>query len=237
MRNVQENRSQMRVRRHILDPDGVSFPVIAGGAGDDEPDNDTDPNQPQVDVPEGYRLISDDAYTNLKGAADRKVSAERINRENRLLKAVPGLKFTEDGEIASEEIRDLLDSNASIETVIRVAKATTRPAEGEGSEKQEADDVPSDPEQPEDADAELEAGEEKLAEYRKKLRGQGTDTPPGEDAEDPYQRAEKRHDRARENRAKREVARREYIDEIFQAANNGDERVLVKDAPEPFKTR
>jgi hypothetical protein len=114
---------------------GRSWPIPAGGAEDD---GGTGTGTQLPEVPEGYKLVTDEAWNNVKGAADRKVDADRIARENAALKAgIPG------EVLESDRGQKLLASNLDNETVVETLKGLVPPketqqqsGEGQGSEGQ-----------------------------------------------------------------------------------------------------
>lgn len=105
---MSQSRKHIRVLEDIAT--GRRFAIPEGA---DEPEGAT--GQPEIEVPEGYRLVSDEAFTNLKGAADRKLDAARIARENKLLRSGVPAEVLE-----SDEGKALLNSQGIDEELLVV---------------------------------------------------------------------------------------------------------------------
>lgn len=115
---------------------GTPVFAIAGGADDDptpteksvqEPAaNSGGGGEPEVDD-DGYMRVSKEAWDNIKGAADRSkdtgVEAEKLRRENAILKSVPGANLDDD------RVKNLVNSNLDNDTVVQMVEALTTPGD------------------------------------------------------------------------------------------------------------
>lgn len=110
---------------------GVPVFSIAGGADDDppagkEPAKGGESTEPEVDD-EGYVRVSKEAWENVRGAADRSkdtgAEAEKLRRENAILKAVPG------ADLDDERVKNLVTSNLDNDTVVAMVEAITSPGD------------------------------------------------------------------------------------------------------------
>lgn len=171
------------------------------------------------EVPEGHRIVTDEAWNNVKGAADRKVNAERIQRENAILRAGIPASILE-----TDEGKALLESQGmSDEIVVAMAKALagSKPAE------QPADETPG--QEPVVPNPELSEGEQRQAEERQRLAA-GAAAPDAGATPDPYAAAVDNYQKAVAAGARKDVAMGAAIGEVLMS---NDARVIV---PEDQRT-
>lgn len=194
---------------------GRTFVVPAGGA-DDSPSGTTE----LPEVPEGHRIVTDEAWNNVKGAADRKIAAAAIQRENAILKAgVPA------AILETDEGKALLASDGmSDEIVVAMAKALA------GNGQQPAAETPGTGEENDDVDnPELSDEERRQAEERQRL-ATGGGAPDAGSTPDPYATAADNYTKSIAGGARKDIAMGAAIGEIF---GSQDQRVLV---PEDQRT-
>lgn len=196
------SRKQIRVLQSLTD--GRVFPLIEGAddAGDGE--------QPEVEVPEGYRLVSEDAWTNIKGAADRKIDTARIARENALLKAgVPA------SVLDTDEGKALLNSQGiDDELLVTMAKRLAAP---------EPTTTPDGEETPTPPNPELTPEEQQATAERQRLAA-GVQVRDDGSEVDPYQSAADRFNSEIAAGARKDVALGNAISAVMESA---DQRTFI----------
>lgn len=194
---------------------GRVWPIPQGGdENDDGEGGQTDPALEGVEVPEGYRVVSDEAWSNVKSAADRKTNAERVARENKMLRAGVSPETLE-----SDEGKALLDSNMDDDVVVKMAQRLDGGAgdEGAGEAGEEGTGV---------EDPQLQEGEESQSRERQRL-AQGAQPDDGQNQADPYETAKATFDQALARGAKKDVALGQAIGEILTSE---DPRTNVQSA-------
>lgn len=193
-----------RALRYVLDPETLRlWPLPAGGADDDDDEGETE-----------HVRISKSDLDDLRAAAERgsKRAGEIVDvrKENAFLKV--GIDTdSEVGQLLYESVQPDDEGNFDTEAL------------RERAEKLGALSNPSN-----DGGPEPEPGEEQSTAERQSLAGTGTPPPEADPGEHPNERAKRAYEDVLDNNGKTDVAQAAYAQEIFAAASEGDDRVLVR---------